>query len=273
MTIDDNFRHTRLQELSSGDYEIKDGQYDILNREVKDKEEKVIGEVSDLLFDTLSEKVRYIILDLAHNQLNLDERKVMIPIGLARIHEEQDFILLPSISVRQINALPDYERGNVNPGVENMVRLTLEDKETGLTGHPINDIDDNFYDHHHFRDSLFERRGTTNDQLIMVGYFDDSLEAENAVKELLTSGFGEESIDLSSGNLEETSFLPRYTTDQIPGMTNFINDAVTDETDETAEIKSGSVITISNISVDEAKTAAQILDRNGAIKVNEARGE
>ena len=56
-------------------------------------------------------------------------------------------------------------------------------------------------------------------------------------------------------------------------MTNYINDAVTDETDETAEIKSGSVITISNISVDEAKTAAQILDRNGAIKVNEARGE
>src|SRR5215207_8837942 len=95
----------RLQELGGSNYEIADGQPDIRGWDVKDTTGKKIGEVDELIFDVQSQKVRYIVLDLEGNVLDLEPRNVLVPIGLAQIDEKDEDVILPNVSAAQLQAL------------------------------------------------------------------------------------------------------------------------------------------------------------------------
>jgi len=98
----------RLRELRGSGYEIVDGQPDIIGWTIKDNFNFRIGVVDDLLFDPALQKVRYIIAHLKNNELDLDKRKVLIPIGLAELHESNDDVILSKIAPWQLRALPTY---------------------------------------------------------------------------------------------------------------------------------------------------------------------
>ena len=84
---DEYSENSHLSELGGSDYEIRDGEPDIKGWDVKNEHGQKLGEVDELLFDPQSRKVRYIILDLADNELGVDvDRKVLIPIGIAKIY-------------------------------------------------------------------------------------------------------------------------------------------------------------------------------------------
>ena len=97
----DNMKHRRLQELDRSDFEIVKGEPDIRGWDVKDARGQKIGEVEELIIDATEKKVRYMVVDLDDNKLNLNHRKVLVPIGLAELDSDHDDVLTPKISPQQ----------------------------------------------------------------------------------------------------------------------------------------------------------------------------
>ncbi|MDB5204938.1 MAG: hypothetical protein JWR72_13 [Flavisolibacter sp.] len=156
MATDSNQRHTRLQKLGGSDYEIADGQSDIRGWDVKDENGRQIGEVEELIFDEQSRKVRYIVLDLEDNELDLEDREVLVPIGIAQLDKDDDDVLLPGITAEQLRALPEYDEDRFDTDSEESVRNVFGGLGAGaLAGGSGAD----FYNHDHFNeDNLYRNR-------------------------------------------------------------------------------------------------------------------
>lgn len=150
MASDEKKDYSRLKELSESDYEIIDGQPDIQGWDIEDSNGVKIGEVDDLLFDRESKKVRYIVLDTENNDLDLEDGHVLIPIGVAELHQEDDTVLIPGITVQQITALPIYEKGRE-------ISLETEAEIRSVFIRPDSQIvtDGGFYEHEEFNQTKF----------------------------------------------------------------------------------------------------------------------
>jgi stress response protein YsnF len=177
----ENSRNRRLQELSDSDYEIAEGQPDIRGWDVKDASGRRIGEVDDLIFDTQSQKVRYMVVDLDDNELDLDDREVLVPIGLAQLHDDDDDVILNNVTADQLRALPEYDDDNLDSsdfesgirrvfgGAGGAVATGAAATGAALTGDTDTDHDTDFYNHEHFNDeNLYRNRNSrqnvTSDQ-------------------------------------------------------------------------------------------------------------
>ena len=171
----DNMKHRRLQELDRSDFEIVEGEPDIRGWDVKNSSGKKIGEVEELLLDAQKKKVRYMVVDLDDNELDLDDRRVLIPIGLAELDKEEDDVLLRSVTVEQLRALPEYEEDQLDEEVERKICTTLGRKQDTMRQYPQNsdelkakqttaptntpEEDYDFYRHDHFNDdNLYRNR-------------------------------------------------------------------------------------------------------------------
>jgi hypothetical protein len=177
----DNTKHRRLQELDRSDFEIVKGEPDIRGWDVKNGAGQKIGEVEELIIDAQKKKVRYMVVDLDDNELKLDHRKILIPIGLAELHKDDDDVLLPAVTVDQLGVLPDYNKDNLDEETEHRICSTLG-RETGavaqqiLNEKPAEELDekpaeekklkakiiehdDSFYKHEYFHDdNLYKHR-------------------------------------------------------------------------------------------------------------------
>jgi sporulation protein YlmC with PRC-barrel domain len=110
----DNTKHRRLQELDRSDFEITKGDPDIRGWDVKNATGQKIGEVEELILDAQQKKIRYMVVELDDDDLELeDDKKVLIPIGLAELDKEDDDVILPSVTVDQLQALPAYDRNGL----------------------------------------------------------------------------------------------------------------------------------------------------------------
>src|SRR5215212_2138143 len=126
----DTMKHRRLQELDRSDFEIVDGEPDIRGWDVKNINGQKIGEVEELILDAQEKKVRYMVVDLDDNELKLDHRKVLVPIGLAELDERDDDVLISNVSAEQFCELPAYDRNELTADVERRIFSTL-DRRTG----------------------------------------------------------------------------------------------------------------------------------------------
>jgi stress response protein YsnF len=163
----DNNRNRRLQELSGSDYEIADGDSDIRGWDVKDASGRRIGEVDELIFDVESRKVRYMVVDLDDDELDLDDdRDVLIPIGLAQLDEDDDDVILNNVTADQLRALPEYDDDDaIDTTYESNIRRVFGGVGgAALTGaaltsdsDTVRDRDTDFYNHEHFNDANLRR--------------------------------------------------------------------------------------------------------------------
>jgi len=150
----DNMKHRRLQELDRSDFEIVEGQPDIRGWDVRASDGKKLGEVDELILDAKQRKVRYMVVDLDDNDFDLEERKVLIPIGMAELHERRDDVVLYSIQPTQLAALPEYEEDRLDDQVERQVSAVLRGASAGAgTGA----IEADFYQHDSFNDDRLYR--------------------------------------------------------------------------------------------------------------------
>jgi hypothetical protein len=160
MSQENNYTNNRLQELGGSDFEIVDGQPNIKGWDVKDEAGEYIGEVEELLFDPQSRKVRYIVLDLEGNAFDLDARQVLVPIGIAALHENDDDVILCGVSAQHLSSLPDYDKNNLSQDTENSIRssfLGTGSDKVVVASASESDVD--FYDHDFFNDAnLYKRR-------------------------------------------------------------------------------------------------------------------
>lgn len=177
----------RMEELHDSNYEIVDGEPDITGWKIRARSGKKVGKVKDLLFDTNSRKVRYLIADLDDNELGIaDDRRVLIPIGMAELYTRADrrerdrdnrdpaynsydptldekVVYLHTVTAEQLDELPSYEKGRVSRHIEVAIRRILEpqereDYERDEFYHHKHFDDDNFYHHRRHHDRDRERR-------------------------------------------------------------------------------------------------------------------
>ena len=162
----ENKRKTRLQKLSGSDFEIVDGQPDIRGWKVKDLAGKKLGKVEELIFDYESRKVRYIVLDLNNNDYDMEDKQVLVPIGIAELHENDDDVILPEVSTEQLGLLPMYNEDRFDTEHETSVRNVFGGLgSAALTGGAEGERD--FYDHDHFNESNLYRNRNQDDRTRM----------------------------------------------------------------------------------------------------------
>ena len=167
----------RLQELGGSDFEIADNQPDIKGWTVKDQQGQTIGEVDELIFDVQSRKVRYMVVDLEKSVLDLEPRDVLVPIGVAELHDSDDDVILPHITAEQLRALPTYEKGRIGRDTETSIRSVFGASGLGAavgaagaalsgaghqTGNTLANEQEDFYNHDHFNESNLNRNRMTN---------------------------------------------------------------------------------------------------------------
>lgn len=155
----DEMKHRRLQELDRSDFEIVDGEPDIRGWDVRNATGQKIGEVEDLIIDAQKKKVRYMVVDLDDNELKLDHRKVLLPIGMAQLHEKDDDVILPNVRGEQLRALPDYDKDHLDGETERSICTTLGRSSDTMHLKEGMDPDAEFYSHDYYNDdNLYRHR-------------------------------------------------------------------------------------------------------------------
>ena len=105
---DINERIIPLDELD--DFEVAEGDPDVRGWHVFSSDGQRVGEVDELLVDTTDLKVRYLDVDL-DNAVSVEgeeDRHILIPIGYARLDEIDDHILVDTLDIATLSALPPY---------------------------------------------------------------------------------------------------------------------------------------------------------------------
>jgi len=115
--------------------------------------------------------------------------------------------------------------------------------------------------------------------LTVVGVFDDAQEAQKAVNDLVSEGFSRDSIDLSTntGQYPDGGSDADRTVnhnDDDSGIGGFFKSLFGSDDDDdyrrhTTVAQRGSLVTVHAVSEDQAEKAADILDDNGAVNVND----
>lgn len=115
-------RLVHLDDLN--DFQVADGDPDIRGWDVRTADGEKIGKVKDLVVDTGLMKVRYIEASIDKDVLNAsDDRHVLIPIGSARLDDDEDDVYLSS-AIIDPRTLPPYDRTALSREYE----LSLRDR-------------------------------------------------------------------------------------------------------------------------------------------------
>jgi len=155
MTREETNEYRRLESLAGSDYEIADGNPEIQGWDIMDDLGKRVGEVRNLLFNPSSMKVRYLIADLDIEDSGI--RSILIPIGLAELHETEDEVYLPGVTAAQLTAVPEYSEDAIAEMYEEEVMNSFR-SETVLEEPYTYDME-KFYSHPHFDDQkIYHKR-------------------------------------------------------------------------------------------------------------------
>ncbi len=146
---DDSKRLCRLGDMS--DYEVADEDPDIRGWDVLGENGEKIGTVEELIVDTSTMKVRYLDIDLDDSVIEgNEERHVLIPIGAAKLDDDDDNVFVQGLDRRVVNRFPAYkDRQPVTRDYENQIRSTLS------PGYNTAGSKENFYEHEHFDEKRF----------------------------------------------------------------------------------------------------------------------
>lgn len=105
------------------DFEIADGDPDIRGWDVHSADGRKIGEVDDLLVDRLAMKVRYLDVDLDDEVDRAGEdRHILVPIGYARLDEDDDRVVVDSLTRADLETMPLYDHAPVTREYETTLR-------------------------------------------------------------------------------------------------------------------------------------------------------
>ena len=95
----------RLDELD--DYEVADGEPDVRGWEVRLANGDEIGEVEELVVDPAAMEVRYLEVKVKHELLGTeDDELVLIPIGAARLDEDDDDVFVDRLPAGGLRGAP-----------------------------------------------------------------------------------------------------------------------------------------------------------------------
>ncbi|MBC3541133.1 DUF2382 domain-containing protein [Rufibacter sediminis] len=248
-----------LRELGESKFEVAKGEPDLRGWKVIDAQGNILGKVKELLCDPKALKVRYLIVDLEGNVLDLEPRDIMVPIGLAELHASDDLITVPNVSPAQLQALPRYQAGQLNQDMERLVqRIFVGDHVHGTSPAPLRTADNPDYSHEQYnQNNLYRNRKAKN----VIGLFNDAGTAQRVTQELVNSGFSKDNIEVALRNTADNQ--EGYSTAQFEEF--FYSLFATQQEAHTHQAKmqkSMAVVVVRAYSQDEANRAAHLLDSN-----------
>lgn len=272
--------YSHLKELGNSKYEIADGESDIRNWVVKNEKGNILGEVQDLILDTKARKVQFIVLDLNRNELNLKERKVLLPLEYADIHEAYKNVVYKGLMPNELAALPTYEKGNIN---RNSLDLTMStfiasmNNDVAATPNPPSNFRGAEVRNDQRQQPVAEitAEGAQNTGSVetgksytVVGVFEHANQTQAAVEYLLDNGFRREEIRVYTRH-GDTQHEQNNRNES--GITDFFGSLFNNDDDArkySDAASRGSVVSVEVSSKQQANEAAEILDQHGAMDVN-----
>jgi uncharacterized protein (TIGR02271 family) len=137
------------------DYKIADGNPDPRGWDVISNGRKV-GEVDKLIADVSALKVRYLDVELDDDFAGTKDRHVLIPIGAARLDDDNDNVLLQGMTRDALIGLPAFAANTpITRDYENSLRERM-------SGSPVSQPRSgrDYYEHEHFDENrFFGKRG------------------------------------------------------------------------------------------------------------------
>jgi hypothetical protein len=168
-------------------FRVRKGEPDIRGWDVVTADKKRIGEVHELIVDTVDMKVRYLDVDVDNKILDTKKNShVLIPIAGAQLDDDDNRVYLEQISVDELMALPPYDHRKITREYETNVAGWFEkarrpnpapatnpappQRADSVQAAGVTNADDGFYRQEHFSDRRFwgnRRKGREE-----VGYFE-----------------------------------------------------------------------------------------------------
>jgi len=158
-------RQRRLQELSGSRFELSEGQPDIRGWEVRDTNGHKMGRVKELIFDVHARKVRYMVVDILDSkELQLEKRRVMVPIGMAELKRVDKDVILHTVTPFHLRALPKYDSDDLGAKSERAIG-TVFGRQFTADGDAaaVTDSNDSFYEHEMFNEDRYHGKRSNSD--------------------------------------------------------------------------------------------------------------
>jgi uncharacterized protein (TIGR02271 family) len=169
MAHDNRERVGPLSDLN--DFKVASDDPDVRGWDVISADGRKIGEVEELIVDTGAMKVRYLDVEVNKDFRASDDHRILIPIGQARLHEDEDHVHVNALTSTEVRSLPRYS-GNWSRNEEEQFRRhfgtdsgvsgarTTGATTAGATSGATSGSRD-YYSHEHYDDSRFygSRRG------------------------------------------------------------------------------------------------------------------
>lgn len=113
----------RLSEI--GQYEISPNNPDIRGWTLIGLDGERIGKVNELIVDTQEQKVRYLDIEVDHDIAKEKNHHILVPIGVARLHKNDDNVLVEGLSSATVNSYPDFDGQTITPEYEQLIRRSI----------------------------------------------------------------------------------------------------------------------------------------------------
>jgi len=115
------------------DFEISPNNPDVRGWTLIGLDGERIGEVDDLIVDTEAQKVRYLAVEVDKDVARGKEHHILIPIGAARLHKNDDNVLVEGLSRHTVATYPMFDGLTITPEYEHKLRSAMG-IETATTG-------------------------------------------------------------------------------------------------------------------------------------------
>src|SRR5450631_2268689 len=152
---EENVYEHHLKELHSSEFEMASGEPDIRNWKVIGLQNQELGRVTELLFNEVSHRVRYLVINLNGKPLNLISRSILIPVGLVDLLRDEKVVLLNRITIAHLSSLPTYEKGKISRETELAVRDVFSQGNREVYRDVNTADDDEFYNNEYFHNERF----------------------------------------------------------------------------------------------------------------------
>ena len=263
-SVNDN---SHLAEMSGSDFTPAKGEPDIRGWLVKNNQMHKLGKVADLIIDSEIGKVRYLVLDLKINEVQLQPHQVLIPIGLAELDTSDDIVILPQITADQLQALPTYEKGNLNREMELAVQQAFTQSHAPVAGkvsrnQANGELSQDFYDnsHYNYANMYNGRKAQT-----VIGLFNTVPSAQAAVQQLEKANINRDKIELVTRYAPQNNDLVKVDNAQ-DAYDRFFFSLFSSRSDATANLEaarnSNAIVAVYTSTPEETRVASAILQEN-----------
>ena len=160
MTVKENSNFIRLTELKKEDTE--DYQPDLRNRPLLGAKGFKVGRITDLLIDKGERKVRYLDVEVENDE----KSHILIPVGLASIHKEENYVIVQDLTKEMLDKHPAYYGEAVTRDYEKKVRSSFLPNRASYP----EEWESDFYNHNHFNEhNLYGIRDTKRSRYMRKG--------------------------------------------------------------------------------------------------------